>query len=270
MKTLKFDDTIPAPLGAIREIAFYDTIHDLPMFRLNEFQIHLCQDSGIGSSLADFDTRLGGVYNHLSADDSRTATQELLNARMGLMFMLESISTKARCLADLVFSIDGEPLRDFSNDALLIVHQRIMERMSSAQAQELIDDLKKKFKRELKNAFPTLFPDDEEMQFYANIIRRAILKLEDWEKDSDDEHPDIKQIDDWLREQTMPRQFDATNPESIIEDMRRNFEQVCSGLALYNVYDAEYLTAYKFHSRILFIKTNKTKPQSHDTLSNDL
>jgi hypothetical protein len=263
MKTFNFTSDAPAPPGAIREIAFYDSIHDLPMFRLNEFQIHLSQDAGIGSTVMDWDKRMAGVDEFLAAGDLKNAIRERYNSRLGIFLMLEGISTTARCLADLVYSVDGEPISDFSDSGLLEIHKRIMERMSIAQVSELLDTLKKKFKRELRVAFPTLFPDDDEVAFFAKLVRRAILQVEDIKEDAETANPEIAQIEDWLRNESKPENFDFSNPENAVDERRRAFETVCAALAMNNVPGAEYLTAYKFHARILYISSHKgPAPQS--------
>lgn len=264
MKTYNFSDATPAPIGAITEVAFYDSIQDLPMFRLNEFQIHLSQDSGIGSDVRDWDKRMLRVDEYLAAGDTKNAIRERHNSRLGIYLMLEGISTAARCLADLVHSINGEPIRDFSDSALLIVHKQLMERMTKAQVDELVDTLKKKFKHELRVAFPSLFPDDDEIAFYAKLVRRAILQVEDIENNSESENPEIAQIEAWLRDESRPENFDFDNPENAVEERRRTFEQVCAALSVNNVPNAEYMTAYKFHSRILYISTHN-KPASQST-----
>ena len=259
MKSFTYaDEPTPAPPGAFTDISFYDSIMDIPMHRLNEFQIHLSQDAGIGSTLLDFDRRMESVDMALSANDMPTAIQERYNSRLGLFLMLGRVSTAARCLADLVYSIDGVALADFSNDGLLEVHRRIMERMTQTDVSELIDKLKKKFKRELKTAFPKLFADDEELQFYANIVRRALLQYEDAISPVEElPNAEISEIDRWIRKQMQPENFDFNSPENAVDTRRRDFEQVCTALAMAGISNAENLTAYKFHSRILYINNHK-------------
>ena len=264
MRTFIFNTPMsaPAPPNAIDSVAFYDSIRDVPMFRLNEFQIHLCEDAGIGSTLEDFDRRLENMQVSLGAGDTANASTELYNTRLGLFLMLDRVSTAARCLADLVYSINGVPIADFSDDALMEVHRQITERMSLAEVAELIDDLKKKFKRELKVAFPSLFPDDEEMQFYANIIRRALLQIEDTlNHETETPNPAISEIDKWLRAEMRPENFDFDSPENAVDSKRRDFEQVCTALAMAGIQNAETLTAYKFHSRIQYLNEHKNPTQ---------
>ncbi len=271
MKVFNFVNAItPAPDNAINEIVFYDSIQDLPMFRLNEFQIHLSQDSGIGATLQDFDRRLQGIYESLAANDMPNAIKELQNAKIGWYLMLNSISTSARALADLVYSINGVPLSDFTNDALMRVHSQIKERLSMQQVDELINSLKKKFKRELEVSFPELFTDAEQNEFYLNIVRRAKLQLADWRNESESPNAEIAQIELWLREEMKPEIHDTNNVLNSVDAKRRSFESVCTGLLLYGILNAELLSVYKFHARILYIHQNKPTVKQHDTFHNEM
>ena len=267
MQTFQFPE--PGPAGAISEVAFYNSIQDVPMFRLNEFQIHLCQDAGIGSTLLDWDKRLENVNASLAAGDVANATTELYNARLGMFLLFDSVSTVARCLADVVFSINGQPITDFSNDGLLQVHRLLMQRLSNGQAVEILDTLKKKFKRELKVGFPSLFSDDDELQFYANIVRRALLQIQDAQSNATEQSAEISQIDKWLREEMKPENFDFSNPKNAVDSKRRDFEQVCTALAISGIANAELLSAYKFHSRIQYLNQHKN-PKQNDKLSSEL
>jgi hypothetical protein len=263
MKTFNYDSaSCPAPMGAPAQIAFYDSIQELPMFRLNEFQIHLSQDSGLGSTIQDWDKRLEAISNALWAGDAVTARRELYNARLGLYLMLGSVSTAARCLADLVYSIDGQPVSDFTEDAMMRLHDSIQLRLTQSEALELIEELKKKFIAELKVAFPTLFPDDDEINFAAQVIRRAQLQLADFEAGAETQSREIDLIDTWLREQLQPENFDESDSANSIDEKRRSFELVCAGLETQNIPNPELLTVYKFHTRILFFKTQNQAKQN--------
>lgn len=270
MKTFQYNEaSAPAPPNAINEIVFYDSIMDLPMFRLNEFQIHLSQDAGIGSTLMDWDKRMEGIDTALAAGDVPTAQQERYNSRLGLFLLLDGVSTTARCLADLVYAINGVPIADFSEDGLMQVHRRIMERLTAAEAAELVGTLKKKFKRQLKTGFPSLFPDDEELQFYASIVRRALLQIEDVQRNIElpdvafEHSPEVNEINKWLRDQMKPENFDFSDPQNAVDAKRRDFEQVCTALAMAGIQNAENLTAFKFHSRIQYI--NEHQRNNHGT-----
>jgi hypothetical protein len=270
MIVLRYDnETCPAPPGAPTHIAFYDSIQELPMFRLNEFQIHLSQDSGLGSTIQDWDTRLASINTALWANDAPTARREMYNARLGLFLMLDSISTAARCLADLVYAIDEKPVADFTEDNMMRIHDAIQLRLTQKQASEIIDELKKKFIAELRTSFPVLFPDDDEIVLAAQLIKRAKLLLADFEAGIEAPNREIDIIDDWLREQFKPENFDETDSANSVEEKRRNFEQVCAGLAQHNIPNAELLTAYKFHARILYFKT-QNKPKQDAAISENL
>lgn len=235
-------------------VEFYDSIQELPMFRLNEFNIHLSQDAGIGSTLADFDTRMDALVSALSSGSLDNAIAEHYNARLGLYLMLDGISTKARCLADVVHAINGKPVATFTDDEMMAVHGQLIRWMSQEQATEVVDGLKKKLNRELKLAFPDLFPDAEEMEFYINVVKRAKLQLAHALHEKDVSGP-LAEIDAWLSQQMAPANFDFTDTNNAVETKRRDFALIVAGLAMRGVADAGRLSAYQFHATIQVVKS---------------
>lgn len=245
------------------EIVFYDTIRELPIFRLNEFQIHLLQDAGIGSTLFDLDKRFDMLDTQLAAGNVQEAFAERLNSRLGLYLLFDSISTKSRCLADLVYSLDGNVVTDFSDENLLRISKEIDKRLSFSDATQLIETLKKKYNDELKTAFPELFDDLDSVDFYSRIIQRALLQVDSALNDTDNANA-IQEVDRWLLDQMRPGNFDFEDPKNIVDAKRRQFEQVCTGLAFQHVPDAETLTAYKFYSRIVYLQKHP-QPARHES-----
>lgn len=86
--------------------------------------------------------------------------------------------------------------------------------------------------------------------------------------DSVENNPEIGEINKWLREQMKPENFDFSSSENAVDSKRRDFEQVCTALALSGIPNAETLTAYKFHSRIHYINTHKRN--NHGSANSDI
>ncbi len=250
------------PEAIVFEVEFYDSILELPMRRLNEFNIHLAQDAGIGSTLASFDTRMGAMVTALNSGSLANAIAEHYNARLGLYLMLEEgISTTARCLADVVRKVNGKSVATHSEAEMMEVHHLLTIWMSQAHAEEVATDLKKKFNSELKVAFPELFPDTEEVEFYINLLKRARLQLNEALNDADVSRA-LGEVDSWLAEQMAPANYDFSNPENAVEAKRRGFSIIVAGLTMRGIHNAAELTAYDFHAAIQAIKNNTPKPKS--------
>lgn len=250
------------PLPVLFTVEFYDSILELPMRRLNEFNIHLAQDAGIGSTLGSFDERMGALVTALNSGSISNAIAEHYNARLGLYLMLEEgISTTARCLADVVRKVNGASVATHSEAEMMDVHHTLSIWMSQAQAEEVAANLKKKFNGELKVAFPELFPDTEELEFYINLLKRARLQLNEALQDADVSRA-MGEIDSWLAEQMAPDNYDFSNTENAVEAKRRGFAVIVAGLAMRGIPGAAELTAYDFHATIQAIKNNTPKPKS--------
>lgn len=247
-----------APMPVLFEVVFYDTIYELPIRRLNEFNIHLTQDAGITPTLAGFDERMAAVDVALSSGNIENAMRERYNSRLGLHLMFEHISTKARALADVVYSINGQSVASRTEDEMMEVHNLLIVWMSDKQAEEIADELKKKFNSELAISFPGLFPDTEEIEFFINLIRRARLQLDAALHDKYDGNA-MAEIDKWLAEQMTPANFDFTDTNNAVEAGRRNFAKIVAGLAMRGIHDAAQQTAYQFHATIQVIKDNAPK-----------
>lgn len=254
-------DTEPAkPAEAVAfTVEFYESIYELPMRRLNEFNIHLAQDSGIGSTLADWDERMAGVDVALSSGSLENTMRERYNSRLGLYLLFEHINTKARALADVVYAVNGQSVASNTEDEMMEVHHLLSMWMSDAQAREVADELKKKFNSELAVAFPGLFPDTEEVEFYINLIKRARLQLNSALHDAEVDEA-MEEVNRWLASQMKPANFDFSDTNNAVEAGRRNFAKIVAGLAMRGVHDAGALSAYQFHAAIQVIKDNAPKP----------
>lgn len=147
MKVIKLSRT-----GA--EVVFHDDIKELPMYKLNAFQIALMQDAGMGSNILDVDVRCAKLDAFLAAEKVKEARHERANMRFGINFMLNSINTKSICLAHLVATIDDRAVKDTTEDDVLAVAQ-VLEKggLTYAQVVDLINELKKKLMTESNSTF---------------------------------------------------------------------------------------------------------------------
>lgn len=194
----------------------------------------------------------------LSSGSLDNAMRERYNSRLGLHLMCEHISTKARALADVVYSINGKSVASNTEEEMMAIHHLLAIWMSDTQARELAEELKKKFNGELTVSFPALFPDVDEIEFYINIIKRARLQLNFalHDKAVKDE---MAEIDKWLAEQMTPANYDFSDTNNAVEVARRNFAKIVAGLAMRGIQDAGNKDAYQFHAAIQVLKDNAPK-----------
>jgi hypothetical protein len=125
---------------------FHDTIETLPMLQMHLFNMHVMQDSGMGSDFAAFDDRIGMLTQYVAANKPKEALQELHNLRFGVYFMFEQISLKTISVACLLHSIDNE-LIEIATDSDLQKAASKLETLGITfeQVGEVLAELRKKW-----------------------------------------------------------------------------------------------------------------------------
>jgi hypothetical protein len=107
-------------------ITLYASIHELPIELFTLFNSYVIQSLGIGTTIADINTRFSNLDSFLSAGKVQEALQERTNMHMGLFYGLEKINIEHICFACLVHSINGKEIEDYSEEGL----RRTLKRLS--------------------------------------------------------------------------------------------------------------------------------------------
>lgn len=234
-------------------VELYDTIEELPVIRFHKYQKYLLVDSGIGSTIEDFDKHIEKARRFLMLNDPANAQKELENLRQCVYMVQTALSPQHLAFACLVFAIDGTQCTDLTDDAL----KKIVETFADAPYNELTDQLgsvKKKIDAELMLYFPKLYEDSDAKDFFDKVRRRTLLVLKnivagvpvpDGTKDVDD-------ITTELITYTRPQIFAGSDSIEIKFD--RQFENLCLMLSgQLNVKPKEY-TVMEFYNAFEFLK----------------
>lgn len=118
-------------------VEMYDAIDELPIARFHKFQKYLLVESGIGSTIQDFDKRIEKMRRYCMLKDSDNAQKELENLRQCVYMIQNGLSPRHLAFACLVFAIDGVKCVDISDDAL----QKIVETFADSPIRDLTDRL---------------------------------------------------------------------------------------------------------------------------------
>lgn len=126
-------------------VTFYDSDKALPYRRYHAFNKQMMIDLEVGSTIADYDKRQSRAIAYLNADDIKSAGVELTNQRQCLHQALECYSPKGMALAIMVYSIDGKVYKDYQEETL----NEILDKLDSIgftkqMLDDTIDHLKKK------------------------------------------------------------------------------------------------------------------------------
>lgn len=234
-------------------VEIYDAIDELPISRFHKYQKYLLVDSGIGSTIQDFDKRIEKMRRYCMLKDSDNTQKELENLRQCVYMIQNGLSPKHLAFACLVFAIDGEKCVDISDDALT----KIVEIFADAPVQDLTDQLdsvKKKIDEQLSLYFPKCFEDSSVKEFYDKLRRRTLLVLDNIVSgiSNPDATDEVEKATTELITYSNPQNF--TGPESAEIQFDRQFENLCIMLSQnLNVNPKQY-TVMEFYNAFEFLK----------------
>jgi len=99
------------------------------------------------------------------------------------------------------------------------------------------------------------------MQFYSEIMRRALLLCEEATQDVDNSEL-IAKIDKWFLDKAKPAIFDFENPENTIIHQEKQFKQLCAALEMRGINKPGELPAFDFYAVVQHLKS-LNKPNAH-------
>lgn len=234
-------------------VELYDAIDELPIARFHKYQKYLLVDSGIGSTIQDFDKRIEKMRRYCMLKDSANTQKELENLRQCVYMIQNGLSPQHLAFACLVFAIDGEKCVDISDDAL----QKIVTTFADAPVQDLtghLDSVKKKIDDQLNLYFPKCFEDSSVKEFFDKMRRRTLLVLNNIIAGvpNPDATNEVEKATTELITYSNPQNF--TGPESTEIQFDRQFENLCILLSQnLNVNPKQYIVM-EFYNAFEFLK----------------
>lgn len=125
-------------------LKFYDSIKEIPSRTLMQFQIHLMQHQGMGSTFDELDRRFEMLDTFLSAGRIEDAIRERENMRLGFFVMFQGIDTKCVAAACLVREINGKAVSITSDEQIQAVAKAMQEGdITTGQLDEVVFGVKK-------------------------------------------------------------------------------------------------------------------------------
>lgn len=138
----------------------FGSIKELPIVRHKRMQHFLLQESGIGSTVADFDNHLNKVVSLLQSQKHDDATNELTNLRYSFFSTISELDFKSMAFACMINKIDGQEMTDISSEGLATVVQLLHDtNLSVEELEGHWDNVKKKL---IPNS-ELISPDGSEM-----------------------------------------------------------------------------------------------------------
>jgi len=146
--------TIKAGFISKTEIKVYDSIKELGIVRYQEFQKLLLQDIGIGSDINAIAKHFNSLYSFITHDKKEEAIQEAQNLHNNFYMMISKINIKSHCFACLVYEVNGEKVKDFTDDGVRKTLKKI-KALKASQVEDILDEVKKNLKQNFNPTFLT-------------------------------------------------------------------------------------------------------------------
>lgn len=229
------------------EVKMYDDIEDLPLLNFQKFNKYALIDAGIGSDLSDVNEHLVKAAKLIPVAPDKAA-RELQNLQNNINMILTETSPKMLSFAALVYSIDGEPNNDLTDEGLKRFSAKL-ELAAIREVNDALDDSKKKLEEELRAYFPRYFNDIEEKRANDWQRKRLLIMLEgiiDHDIEGSDEK--LKKHEKELLTRYKPKDFVTKDSASIACD--KNFEQTCLVVAQKSGLDPKQMTVQQYYSAL--------------------
>lgn len=232
-------------------IKVYDSIDEMPIINFQKYNKFLLIDSGIGSDADDVDAHIVKIAKFIKAKDTKKALQELQNMRQNIHMINSEISPKYLAFAALIHSINGQEVKELSDDNLKKIIASL-NRVEHSFVANFLLWLKKKVSTELELYFPNDFTTAREKESYDKLKSRTMLVLESITKGTDNSEL-IELIDlNLLNTLCSPKSFYGSTSIEILYD--RQFENACLIISQKLNLDAKRMTVLQFYNALDNIK----------------
>lgn len=260
MKTVRYNG---------HSITLYDSIVDLPIWRFQLYTRHLVIDSGIGSDLADIDTRMSDLRS-LIQKDPNDAIRQTVNLQQALHFAMSNVSPKMFAFVVLIHKIDGRELTDdqFSEEGMTeIIRELSRKRATYRMICDWLAEFKKKMESEFEHFFPGLMDNSRIKEFYARLRQRTLLVLRSVQEAKKEYQQQIEKIDQTLSRNVKPRVFHG--PQGIEVQMTKEFESTLVLLSQHGVHSQpRSMTTLAYYQALEIIKDQSKKAKKVNGKSN--
>jgi hypothetical protein len=234
------------------KVEVYDNIEEMPMRRFHAFNKFMLIDSGIGSTLQDFDTHLAKARAYVATKKNEQAMTELDNLRQNYFFIMEGISPKYMAFATLVARIDGKECNDLSEDGIRKVLETIADAPIST-LNETFEGVKKKIEEDLPTFFPKMFDDASVKEYYDLLKKRTIMILDGIiEGETEARTSDLIDLTLQLITFSNPGKFSGADSLEIV--FEKSFDKMCHVIARYLSTNPKDYTVTEFYSAFDYVQ----------------
>lgn len=227
-------------------LKLYDSIEDMPILNFQKYNKFLLIDSGIGSTLDDYNEHINRIIRYINESNQKNLMIELSNTRQLLYMINQEISPKYMAFAALIAEIDGKPVTDLSDDNLRSILQQLRDVKHGWLISKLAG-LKKKVETELELYFPKMFNSAKDKEAFSKLKERTLLELEGLIS-GDNMAEKINKIESFLFNMFKPKTF--IGPESVEISHDKSFENTCIAIKSKLNLEAKSLSVLSFYNAL--------------------
>lgn len=107
--------------------------------------------------------------------------------------------------------------------------------------------------------FPDKFGDDSANFYYQLARKTRLLCQEIMHGKSPETSEEINLIDRWQIEQSLPKNFDSTDPDNYIKRIELSLESLCTSMEELGVNRPQELTLFQFYTKLIYFEKKKLK-----------
>lgn len=237
------------------KVTYYDSINELPITRYHVYNRMLLVDSGVGSSISDFDSHLERIMAFLADKKSDEAIQELNNLRQNVYLVQSELTPKHMAFAAIITEVDDKPCDDISDEGLKATLQ-LLKDVKVGSIDEELTDIKKKIEEGLETYFPALFFDSSQKEYYNLIIKRTKLVLKNI-LEGKDQSEELERVTNELLTFSKPKSFEGEHSVELAAD--RQFEKICLIITEHLHCNPKQMTVMEFYSAFDYLQEKMKK-----------
>ena len=237
------------------KVTYYDSINELPITRFHIYNRMLLVDSGVGSSVSDFDSHLERIMAFLADKKSDDAIQELNNLRQNVYLIQNELTPKHMAFAAIITEIDGKQCNDISDEGLKTTLQ-LLKDVNIGTIDNEIEEAKKKIEEGLETYFPALFCDSSQKEYYNLLIKRTKLVLKNI-LEGKDQSEELDRVTNELLTFSKPKSFEGEHSVELAAD--RQFEKICLIITEHLHCNPKQMTVMEFYSAFDYLQEKMKK-----------
>lgn len=229
-------------------VKLYDSSDDMPMDVYFLSQQYGLMDLEAGSSLESINKRFQKLDIHLSSRQIDEAIAERKHLHQTFYNVLNKINFPTLQFGCYIHSVDGEKIDDHSDKNLLAIMTRMGKHgFTYKDLNATLEDIKKKFNRELKQFFPAKYGDSAKMNYLQQMKEKVIAELNYVITGEDRYMVQIKQIYEYFISLMKPKNIDWNSAGNVIVESKKLFEQLCITMMKDGITNPGQLSVMKFH-----------------------